>query len=136
MPLVRIDMIRGRRTDEVQAIADATHQAIVEVLRIPERDRFQIVTEHAADHIIALDAGLGFDRSSALVMIQIFTQSGRTAEVKQRLYRVIAQRLGRLGIKGEDVFIGITENAPQDWSFAHGRAQYLEGELAVPGDAH
>ncbi|MEU6324044.1 tautomerase family protein [Streptomyces sp. NPDC047009] len=136
MPLVRIDMIRGRRTDEVQAIADATHQAIVEVLRIPERDRFQIVTEHAADHIIALDAGLGFDRSSALVMIQIFTQSGRTTEVKQRLYRVIAQRLGQLGIRGEDVFIGITENAPQDWSFAHGRAQYLEGELAVPGDAH
>ncbi|MGW9025127.1 tautomerase family protein [Streptomyces sp. NPDC055722] len=136
MPLVRIDMVRGRRTDEVQAIADATHQAIVEVLRIPERDRFQIVTEHAADHIIALDAGLGFDRSSALVMIQIFTQSGRTPEVKQRLYRVIAQRLGQLGIKGEDVFIGITENAPQDWSFANGRAQYLEGELAVPGDAH
>ncbi|MEU1593269.1 tautomerase family protein [Streptomyces sp. NPDC005708] len=136
MPLVRIDMIRGRRTDEVQAIADATHQAIVEVLRIPERDRFQIITEHAADHIIALDAGLGFDRSSALVMIQIFTQSGRTTEVKQRLYRVIAQRLGQLGIRGEDVFIGITENAPQDWSFAHGRAQYLEGELAVPGDAH
>ncbi|WP_244184167.1 tautomerase family protein [Streptomyces cellostaticus] len=32
---------------------------------------------------------------------------------------------------GEDIFIGITENGPQDWSFGHGRAPYTEGLLAV-----
>ncbi|WP_218671295.1 DUF4158 domain-containing protein [Microbispora sp. GKU 823] len=46
MPLVRIDLIRGRRPDELRAIADATHRALVDVLDIPERDRFQIITEH------------------------------------------------------------------------------------------
>ncbi|WP_406498380.1 4-oxalocrotonate tautomerase family protein [Streptomyces sp. NBC_01604] len=37
MPLVRIDLIRGRHIDEVRAVADATHRALVDVLDIPER---------------------------------------------------------------------------------------------------
>ncbi|SHH42139.1 tautomerase family protein [Streptomyces sp. 3214.6] len=133
MPFVRIDLIRGRRPDELRAIADATHRALVDVLDIPERDTFQVITEHDADHIIALDAGLGFERTDRLVMIQIFTQSGRTTEVKQRVFQAIAEQLDPLGVSGEDVFIGIVENGPQDWSFGFGRAQYTEGELAVPG---
>lgn len=133
MPLVRIDLIRGRRPDEIRAIADATHRALVDVLDIPERDRFQIITEHDADHVIALDAGLGFERTDRLVMIQIFTQSGRTTEVKQRVLQTIAKQLEPLGIASEDIFIGIMENGPQDWSFGHRRAQYVEGLLAVPG---
>ncbi|MGW5665179.1 tautomerase family protein [Streptomyces sp. NPDC003758] len=102
MPFVRIDLIRGLRPDEVRAIADATHQALLDVLDIPERDRFQVITEHDADHVIALDAGLGFERSDRLVMIQIFTQSGRTTEVKQRLFHTIAEQLEPLGIRGEE----------------------------------
>ncbi|MFE4963553.1 tautomerase family protein [Streptomyces sp. NPDC056660] len=133
MPFVRIDLIRGRRPEEVRAIADATHRALVDVLDIPERDRFQVITEHDADHVIALDAGLGFERTDRLVMLQIFTQSGRTTEGKQRLFHTIATQLEPLGISGADVFIGIVENGPQDWSFGFGRAQYTEGDLAVPG---
>ncbi|MCX4406933.1 tautomerase family protein [Streptomyces sp. NBC_01764] len=133
MPFVRIDLIRGRRPDEVRAIADATHQALLDVLDIPERDRFQVITEHDADHVVALDAGLGFERSDRLVILQIFTQSGRSTEVKQRLFHTIAEQLEPLGISGEDVFIGVVENGPQDWSFGFGRAQYTEGDLAVPG---
>ncbi|WP_031026667.1 tautomerase family protein [Streptomyces sp. NRRL WC-3725] len=133
MPLVRIDLIRGRRPDDIRAIADATHRTLVDVLDIPERDRFQIITEHDADHVIALDAGLGFERTDGLVMIQIFTQSGRSTEVKQRVYRTVAKQLEALGIAGEDVFVSFMENGPQDWSFGFGRAQYVEGDLAVPG---
>lgn len=133
MPFVRIDLIRGRRPEDIRAIADAVHRGIVDVLQVPERDRFQVITEHDADHVVALDAGLGFERSERLVMIQVFTQSGRTTEVKQQLFRTIAAHLEPLGVTGEDVFIGIIENGPQDWSFGFGRAQYVEGDLAVPG---
>jgi hypothetical protein len=38
-----------------------------------------------------------------------------------------------LEIPGEDIFIGYVENSPEDWSFAHGRAQYMTGELSIPG---
>lgn len=132
MPLVRIDLIRGRRPEDIRAIADATHAALVDVLEIPERDRFQIITEHESDHVIALDAGLGFERTDGVVMVQIFTQTGRSAETKQRLYRAIAEQLERLGVRGEDVFLSVMENTFQDWSFGHGRAQYVEGALPVP----
>lgn len=128
MPLVRIDV--NASAEFAQKIADCIHEAIVEVYGIPVRDRFQVLSTGST--IIAQDAGLGFERSAGAVMIQIFTQRGRSDETKQALYKRIAQGLATLGIAGEDVFIGYVENGPQDWSFGFGKAQYLTGELAVP----
>ena len=132
MPLVRVDVIEGQSPDRVRGIADAIHGALVAEYRIPDRDRFQIITESPAAWIIAEDAGIGFERDADLLMIQIFTQRGRTAEAKQSLYAAIARELGQLGVAGENIFIGYFENGPEDWSFSHGRAQYVTGELAVP----
>lgn len=129
MPLVRIDHSEAR-TNSAE-IAGAVHSAIVDVYGIPERDRFQVVTARPASSIVAEDAGLGFERTDPVV-IQIFTQAGRTDEAKQQLYAAIADRLAGVGVGGADVFIGYVENGPQDWSFGFGRAQYLTGELAVP----
>jgi phenylpyruvate tautomerase PptA (4-oxalocrotonate tautomerase family) len=129
MPLVRIDYSEHRDAAQLGA---AVHDAIVAVYGIPERDRFQIHTPRPAATIIAEDAGLGFERTDP-VIVQIFTQRGRTAEQKQRLYAEIATRLEKVGVAGADVFIGYVENGPEDWSFGYGRAQYLTGELAVPG---
>lgn len=135
MPLVRIELTEGRPAAEVRAIADAIHEAIVAEYRIPPRDRFQVVSERPAGAIIAEDAGLGFERTDGVVIVQIFTQRGRRAEAKQRLFAEIAHRLGEVGVAGEDVFIGYVENGPEDWSFGFGRAQYVTGELAVPAAA-
>lgn len=129
MPLVRIDH-SDARTNSAE-VAGAVHDAIVAVYGIPERDRFQVVTARPATTIVAEDAGLGFERVDP-VIIQIFTQRGRSDEKKQELYAEIASRLAGVGVAGEDVFIGYVENGPQDWSFGFGRAQYLTGELAVP----
>ena len=135
MPLVRIDLATGRSPEAVRAIADAIHAAIVDVYGIPPRDRFQVINELQAGRIIAQDAGLGFQRSDGVVMIQIFTQRGRTDEAKQALYARIASGLESVGVAGEDVFIGYVENGPQDWSFGFGVAQYVTGELKVPSAA-
>lgn len=135
MPLVRIDLLPGRSPDQITAIADAVHDAIVDVCGIPPRDRFQVINELPAGRIIAQDAGLGFERSGGVVMIQIFTQRGRTDDAKQALYARIASGLETVGVAGEDVFIGYVENGPQDWSFGFGVAQYVTGELQVPSAA-
>ncbi|MFJ8622279.1 tautomerase family protein [Kitasatospora sp. NPDC093550] len=133
MPLVRIDLVRGRSPEKVRAIADAAHRAVIEVLRLPERDRFQIVTQHDPEEIIAEDVGLGFRRSAGVVIVHVFTQRGRSTGDKQQLYKTLAERLARAGVDGKDLFIGYSENGPADWSFADGRAQYLEGDLPLPG---
>ena len=132
MPLVRIDVNQGRSAEELAAISRKIHEAIVSEYEIPERDYFHILGEHVQGQIVAQDAGLGFERSSGVVMIQIFTQAGRTQMAKSSLFEAIAGGLGELGIKGEDVFIGYVENSPGDWSFGFGRSQYISGELAIP----
>ncbi len=132
MPLVRIDMNHGRSTEELRSISQAIHDSILSEYGIPERDYFHILTEHPQGQIVAQDAGLGFERTPDVLMIQIFTQAGRTQEAKQSLFAAIAERLEGVGVAGEDVFIGYVENAAGDWSFGFGRAQYVTGELAVP----
>ncbi|NQX29402.1 tautomerase family protein [Microbacteriaceae bacterium VKM Ac-2854] len=133
MPLVRIELTRGRTKEAVRGIADAIHEAIVETYGIPPRDRFQIITQHDAGEIIAEDAGLGFEREDDdVVVVHIFTQRGRTDEIKQKLYARIAAGLEGVGVASNNVFIGYVENGPQDWSFGFGVAQYMTGELAVP----
>lgn len=133
MPLVRIDLVEGRPEEQIQAIGDALQNALVDVLGLPVRDRFQIVTEHPAGRVIALDVGLGIERSEQVVIVQIFTQTGRSTEEKQAFFSALAENLERIGVAGEDLIISIIENTAQDWSFGFGRAQYVTGELEKPG---
>jgi phenylpyruvate tautomerase PptA (4-oxalocrotonate tautomerase family) len=132
MPLVRIDVNQGRSPAELAALSRAIHDAILAEYGIPERDYFHILTEHAQGQIVAQDAGLGFERTDGVVMIQIFTQGGRSQEAKSSLFEAIATGLAGVGVAGEDVFVGYVENSPGDWSFGFGRSQYVSGELAVP----
>ena len=92
MPLVRIDVNQGRSPEQLTTLSRAIHDAILAEYGIPERDYFHILTEHAQGQIVAQDAGLGFERSSGVVMIQIFTQGGRSQEAKSSLFEAIADR--------------------------------------------
>jgi len=132
MPLVRIDVNQSRTPEQLAAVSRAIHDAIVGEYGIPERDYFHILTEHPQGHIIAQDAGLGFERSAGVIMIQIFTQGGRSQAAKSSLFEAIAEGLSRVGVQGEDIFVGYVENTAGDWSFGFGRSQYVTGELAVP----
>lgn len=133
MPLVRVDVNQGRSPEQLHALSRSIHSAVLAEYGIPERDYFHVLTEHPPGQIIAQDAGLGFERTPDVVMIQIFTQAGRSQEAKQSLFAAIAANLEAAGIAGEDVFTGYVENAAGDWSFGFGRAQYVTGEIDVPG---
>jgi hypothetical protein len=63
MPIVYYDILRGRTRDQIRALLDSTQAALVEAWEVPERDRFQVVTEHSPDEMIILDRGLGIERS-------------------------------------------------------------------------
>ena len=135
MPLIRIDLIEGRSDQQITALGDALMRTLVEVYGLPERDRFQIVTEHKPGRLTALDVGLGIERSEQVVIIQIFTQTGRTTHEKQTFFAALAAALKEIGVDGADLVVGFVENTAADWSFGFGRAQYLTGELAAPGSA-
>jgi 4-oxalocrotonate tautomerase len=126
MPLVRIALREGKSAVYRQAIADEVHRAIVEVASVPELDRFQIVTEHAAGDLIYDANYLGIKRSDDIVVIQI-TLNQRTQAVKLAIYKSIAEKLEKNpGVRPEDVLISLVPVAPEDWSFGDGKAQYVK----------
>ena len=129
MPLLYIDLIEGRTPAEVKSLLDAIHDAVVEAFGVPPRDRYQVVHTHPAHEIVAWDTGLGIDRSSRLVVVHVVSRR-RTREMKEKFYELLASNLAdRCGVDPANLIVSITENADEDWSFGHGRAQFLTGEL-------
>jgi phenylpyruvate tautomerase PptA (4-oxalocrotonate tautomerase family) len=129
MPLLYFDLIEGRTPSEVQALLDAAHDAAVEAFQVPPRDRYQVVNTHPAHEVVAWDTGLGIDRSPNQVMVHVVSRR-RTREMKEQFYKLLASNLAeRCGLDPADLIVSITENGDEDWSFGHGRAQFLTGEL-------
>lgn len=129
MPLVRIDIVRGRSRDQVRALADTVQEVMLDVFAAPPRDRYQVIHQHEPGEIIAEDTGLGLTRTDGVVVIQV-THQGRGREQKEALYAALAKRLDEEGLVApSDLIVSLTENTREDWSFGMGRAQFLTGEL-------
>ena len=127
MPLVTIDLLEGRSSQQLEAISGATHQAMVELLDVPERDRFQIITEHSPQTLSFDRHYLDIDRDEGFILVRIALAHGRTTEAKRGFYRRLAELLAdRAGIRPENLAVIMTENEREDWSFGHGQASYLE----------
>jgi len=130
MPLIRIDVIRGRTQSQLRAIADAVHEVLVETFATPPRDRYQIISQHESGEMILLDTGLGFARSTHGVVVIQVTEQGRTRDQKEALYSALAARLADRGLVAPtDLVVSITQNTRDDWSFGLGKAQFLTGDL-------
>lgn len=129
MPLLRIDVVKGRDEQEVKTLLQVIHDAMVDAFEVPVRDRYQVLTEHEPSRLILEDTGLGFERSDQRVLIHMTTRP-RSQDMKQRFYALIVENLGRrAGVPPEDIMISCVENGDVDWSFGHGRAQFLTGDL-------
>jgi hypothetical protein len=123
---------RARSETELKQLLDAVHRAVLAAFNVPERDRYQIVSEHKGTHLIAEDTGLGIPRSDKFVLIQV-TSRPRTRAEKETFYRLLCQELqAHCGIAPSDIMVSITQNTDEDWSFGNGRAQFVNGELKNP----
>jgi phenylpyruvate tautomerase PptA (4-oxalocrotonate tautomerase family) len=127
MPLARIDLVQGKSAEYRRAVGDIVYEAMVEALKAPKDDRFQVVTEHPADSIVADENYLGVRRTSECIFIQLTLNAGRSVEQKKAFYKAVADALHvRLGLRREDVFINLLEVQKENWSFGNGIAQYAE----------
>jgi phenylpyruvate tautomerase PptA (4-oxalocrotonate tautomerase family) len=126
MPLVRVDLLEGQHSEKsIAAIGEAVQQALVETMNVPQRDRFQVITEHAKNRFIYNQSYLSVERSDRVVFVQVFLSKGRTTEQKQAFYAGVARRLEAAGMRGEDLAISLVESTREDWSFGNGIAQYV-----------
>ena len=126
MPLVRIDLRRGKSPAYRTAICDGVYRAMRETFSVPEDDRFMIVNEHDANNFIHARSYLGIDYSDDLVIIQVTANDTRTLQQKQAFFARLAALLADSpGLRKEDVFINLVEVKKEDWSFGNGIAQYV-----------
>jgi phenylpyruvate tautomerase PptA (4-oxalocrotonate tautomerase family) len=107
MPLVRIDLRRGKPADYKKAICDGIYRAMRETFNVPEEDRFMVVTEHDADNFIFSRTYVGIERSNDLVMIQIAANDTRTVEQKKRSTRVSSRCSAKARVYGHRMFSSI-----------------------------
>src|ERR1700733_5824516 len=117
MPLVRIDLQKGKDAAYRLKAGEIVYQAMVAHTGVPKDDHFQIIGEHAADNFIYDPDYLGIHRTHDLIMLQIFFNEGRSVAQKQALYKAIADGLSSsLKLRPEDVFITLGEVKKENWS--------------------
>jgi phenylpyruvate tautomerase PptA (4-oxalocrotonate tautomerase family) len=126
MPLVRIDLLKGKTEEYRAQVGEIVYRAMLDALNVPKDDRFQIITEHARTGLSYDRDYLGIHRSDDCVFLQITLNGGRSVETKQRFYKAVVDGLEEeLKVRREDVFINLVEVNKEDWSFGNGEAQYV-----------
>ena len=126
MPLVRIDLRKGKSSAYKKAIADGIYRALRETFSVPDEDRFIVVTEHDNDGFFYSHSYLNVERTHDLVFIQITVTNSRSVDQKKALFARIATLLSEQpGLRPQDAFINLVEVTKENWSFGDGVAQYV-----------
>lgn len=129
MPLMKIDLIKGRTKEEIKQILDISYEVMLSTFDAPEGDRYQIVNQHEDYEMQILDTGLGVERTNEVIVFTIITRP-RTEKQKLSFYREVVNELhDKVGIRKEDIMFSLIENTDENWSFFNGEAQFLNGSL-------
>ncbi|GBQ76899.1 tautomerase family protein [Acetobacter malorum] len=130
MPLLHFHIVKGsRNATEIRELLDSAHAAMLEAFKVPERDRYQLVSEHDKTHMIIEDTGLDIPRTDKVVLLQVVSRP-RSKEQITEFYRLLAEKLEKdCGLKPADLMVSIVQNSDEHWSFGLGRAQFLTGDL-------
>ena len=114
MPLVRIDMMKGKAPEYKKQILRIVHEALVKALGIEDWDRFQRIVE-----IDREDFELPAGKSEDFLYIELTLFPGRSREQKRSVIETITADLNsELGIAMTDVFIVINEPPYENWGMA------------------
>jgi phenylpyruvate tautomerase PptA (4-oxalocrotonate tautomerase family) len=125
MPLVRIDLRKGRPEGFGKRVGDVVYRTMVDTINVPPKDNFQIIAEHDSDGLVYDPSYHDVSRSDEIIIVQITLNEGRSLELKKAFYKALAERLHHeLGLRMEDLFVSLIEVKKENWSFGGGVAQY------------
>lgn len=111
MPLVRIEIIKGKSAEYKKTLLDCIHEGLMESIDIADWDRFQRIIEIDRD-----DFETSPEKTDQFMFLEITMFQGRTKEQKKALIETVTKKLGeRLGILSTDVFIVIQEPPNENW---------------------
>jgi 4-oxalocrotonate tautomerase family enzyme len=117
MPLVKIEIFKGKSDAYKKTLLDCVHQSLVAAIGIPGNDRMQRLYELDAANFETKD-----DKTDAFTIIEITLFMGRSREAKKKLYAALVASLKEsLGINPNDVFIVLNEVPLENWGIRGGQ---------------
>lgn len=116
MPLVKVEILKGKTQEYKKAILDGIHSALVEAFKIPDYDRMQRLYELEKDCF-----EISANNTEKITLIELTVFKGRSLEAKRNLYSAIVRNLAQSpGIDGKDIFIVINEQPLENWGVKAG----------------
>ena len=114
MPLVKINLLKGKSAEYKKTAFDCVHQGLIEALGISDWDRFQRIIEFDRS-----DFEAPAEKSDNFMIIELTIFPGRTKEQKKAAIEIITAKLvNAISIAPEDVFIIINEPPLENWGMA------------------
>jgi 4-oxalocrotonate tautomerase len=127
MPLIRIDMLRGKSSQYRAALRDTIYETLRDAVGVPADDRHEVISEHEPDNLNIAPDFFGVHRTPEAILVQITLNEGRSIDQKRALYAAIVKALEqRVGLRPDDVTINLLEVKKENWSFGRGIAHYVD----------
>mgnify|MGYP003694246667 CR=1 FL=1 len=105
MPLVKVNLLKGRSAEEGARSPPRFSTALVSTLEVPDADRYQLFNEYDGESFRHTSGYLGMTYTDQLLIIEITFLEGRDDEVKKSLLAEINRNLVAAGVVGgDDVF--------------------------------
>jgi phenylpyruvate tautomerase PptA (4-oxalocrotonate tautomerase family) len=115
MPIAKIEVRRYWTSEQQQRLIESLHAAMVEALKIPERDKQIRFVEHRPEHFVVPP-----EATENYTLVELSMFPGRSLEAKRNLYQGIVKRFGELGIEPKDIFIVLNEVSRENWGIRGG----------------
>jgi phenylpyruvate tautomerase PptA (4-oxalocrotonate tautomerase family) len=125
MPFVRIDLSKKHPEGFDQQVGEIVYEVMTTHINVPKDDKFQVITKHDSQELVAPKSYLGIEYSEDIIFIQVTLNEGRTTELKKKFYKAICEGLvERLKVRPQDIVINLIEVNKENWSFGNGEMQY------------
>jgi phenylpyruvate tautomerase PptA (4-oxalocrotonate tautomerase family) len=125
MPLAKIHVLEGRYDQSrIAKISSAIQSALMNTLRVPSEDFFQLIFELPKNRFLHTPSFVGMHYSDDLIILEIAFILGRPKETRLALLKDINTRVSAAaGISPDDMMIALYELPGENISFGQGEAQ-------------
>jgi phenylpyruvate tautomerase PptA (4-oxalocrotonate tautomerase family) len=125
MPLAKIHVLEGRYDQSrIAKISSAIQSALMNTLRVPSEDFFQLIFELPKNRFLHTPSFVGMHYCDDLIILEIAFIQGRPKETRLALLKDINTRVSAAaGISSDDMMIALYELPGENISFGQGEAQ-------------
>lgn len=122
MPLVRVEIIKGKSHDYKKKLLQTIHESLMGTLGIEDDDRFQRLYELDSDYFERRAS-----KTTQFTLIELTLLPGRSTELKRSVIKEITASLGaQLKIEPADIIILINEPPLENWGCYGNQASEME----------